>query len=77
MLQRISEDIRGVIDIDMDKEEFLRRYNDGERDFSSIELRDVDLSDKSFYEIKLHRAKLINVNLSKTRLIEKLKNYPI
>ena len=70
MLQRITEDIRGVIDIDMDKEEFLRRYDEGERDFCGIELTDVDLSDKSFYEINLHRAKLINVNLSKTRLWE-------
>jgi hypothetical protein len=59
-----------VIDIDMDKEEFLRRYDKGERDFSGIELTDADLSDKSFYEIKLHRAKLVNVNLSKTRLWE-------
>jgi len=54
----------------MDKEEFFKRYENGERDFSGVELRDVDLSDKSFSKIKLHKAKLINVNLSKTRLWE-------
>ncbi|BAY82917.1 pentapeptide repeat family protein [Calothrix parasitica NIES-267] len=52
----------------MDKEEFLKRYRDGEKDFSGIELKDVDLSGKGFSEIKLHKAKLTNVNLSNSYL---------
>ncbi|AFY55651.1 putative low-complexity protein [Rivularia sp. PCC 7116] len=52
----------------MDKEEFLRRYKDGERDFSGIELRDVDLSGIHLYDVIFRRAKLIKVNLSKARL---------
>ena len=52
----------------MDKEEFLKRYDEGERDFSGIELRDVDLSGKGFSKIILRKAKLINVNLSNSYL---------
>ena len=54
----------------MDVEEFLKRYRDGEKDFSGIELRDVDLSGKGFSEIKIHKAKLINVDMSKAQLWE-------
>ena len=52
----------------MDKEEFLKRYENGERDFSGVELRDVDLSGIHLYDLSLHKAKLININLSKARL---------
>ncbi len=54
----------------MDKKEFLRRYDNGERDFSGIEIRDMDLSGIDLSDVSLHRAKLIKVNLSKTRLWE-------
>ena len=49
----------------MDREEFLKRYNDGERDFSGIEIRDADLSNISLYEAILRGAKLINVDLNR------------
>ena len=52
----------------MDVGEFLRRYEDGERDFSGIEIRDADLSNVRLYEINLRKAKLINVNLSYAHL---------
>ena len=57
------------IEIDMDKEEFLKRYENGERDFSGIELRDVDLSGINLSDkIILRKAKLIKVNLSNSEL---------
>ncbi len=49
----------------MDREEFLKRYNDGERDFSGIEIRYADLSNISLYEAILRGAKLINVDLNR------------
>ncbi|MGB3641321.1 MAG: pentapeptide repeat-containing protein [Rivularia sp. (in: cyanobacteria)] len=52
----------------MDVGEFLRRYEDGERDFSGIEIRDADLSNISLYEANLRGAKLINVNLNYAQL---------
>ena len=54
----------------MDREEFLQRYKDGERDFSGIEIRDADLSNISLYGAILHKAKLINVDLSNATLWE-------
>ncbi|MEL6458974.1 MAG: hypothetical protein AAFQ91_12070 [Cyanobacteria bacterium J06621_15] len=41
----------------MDVEELLQKYKDGERDFSGIELRDVDLSGIHLYDLSLHKAK--------------------
>ena len=52
----------------MDVEELRQRYNDGERDFSRIELRNVDLSGIHLSDVSLHKAKLINVNLSSSEL---------
>ncbi|MEM9925187.1 MAG: pentapeptide repeat-containing protein [Cyanobacteria bacterium P01_D01_bin.50] len=62
----------------MDKEEFLRRYDEGERDFSGVELRDVDLSNAWLSEtipaigrdhkLILNKAKLINVNFNNAQL---------
>lgn len=52
----------------MDKEEFLKRYRDGERDFSDIELRDVDLGFITLAKISFHRAKLINVDFQTANL---------
>ena len=52
----------------MDVEELRQRYNDGERDFSGIELRDVDLSGIHLSYVIFHKAKLINVDLSKSNL---------
>ena len=57
----------------MDKEEFLRRYNEGERDFSGIELTDVDLSEadlsgSNLFEANLKRANLRNTILTNTNL---------
>ena len=56
------------IEIDMDKEEFLKWYRDGERDFSGVELRDVDLRGIHLSNTIFHKAKLINVDLSKSNL---------
>ncbi len=53
----------------MDVGEFLRRYEDGERDFSGIEIRDADLSGIDLYDkVILRKAKLININLSNSNL---------
>lgn len=52
----------------MDKEEFLKRYQNGERDFSGIELRDMDLSFITLAKVSFHRAKLINVNFQTANL---------
>ena len=52
----------------MDVEELRQRYNDGERDFSGIELRDVDLRGIHLSNVIFHKAKLINVDLSKSNL---------
>ena len=52
----------------MDVEELRQRYKDGERDFSGIELRDVDLSGIDLSDVIFHRAKLINVDLSNSKL---------
>lgn len=54
----------------MDVGEFLRRYEDGERDFSGIEIKDADLSHVSLNYANLRGAKLINVNLSNATLWE-------
>ena len=57
----------------MDKEEFLRRYNEGERDFSGINLTDVDLSGadlsgSNLSKADLQEANLINAILTNTNL---------
>ncbi|BAY82918.1 pentapeptide repeat protein [Calothrix parasitica NIES-267] len=52
----------------MDVEELRQRYKDGERDFSGIELRDVDLKGIDLSDVVFHRAKLINVDLSNAKL---------
>ena len=46
-------------------EEFLKRYNQGERDFTGINLSGVDLSGKT-----LHSVNLSNANLSRAELSE-------
>lgn len=53
----------------MDVKELRQRYRYGERDFSGIELRDVDLSGIDLSDkVILRKAKLINVNLSNSEL---------
>ncbi|MGB3513972.1 MAG: pentapeptide repeat-containing protein [Microcoleaceae cyanobacterium] len=48
-------------------EEFLRRYNEGERDFTGINLSGVDLSGKSFAaDLNLSNANFNGANLSGT-----------
>ncbi|MGD1715496.1 pentapeptide repeat-containing protein [Dapis sp. BLCC M172] len=51
-------------------EEFLRRYNEGERDFTGINLAGVDLSGKSFNDSKLNlsNANFNGANLSQVDL---------
>ncbi len=50
-------------------EEFLRRYNEGERDFTGINLAGVDLSGKTLKSpISLSQANLSNSNLSNANL---------
>ena len=52
-------------------EEFLRRYNEGERDFTGINLAGVDLSGKTLeYPISFSQANLSNANLSNANLTQ-------
>ncbi|MEG4454034.1 TerD family protein [Microcoleus sp. N9_A1] len=52
-------------------EEFLRRYNQGERDFTGINLAGVDLSGKTLeYPISFSQANLSNANLSNAKLVK-------
>lgn len=52
-------------------EEFLRRYNEGERDFTGINLAGVDLSGKTLESpISLSQANLSNSNLSNANLVK-------
>ncbi|MEG4989450.1 TerD family protein [Microcoleus sp. BR0-C5] len=52
-------------------EEFLRRYNEGERDFTGINLTGVDLSGKTLESpISLSQANLSNSNLSNANLVK-------
>ncbi|MFM9267467.1 TerD family protein [Tychonema sp. BBK16] len=55
----------------MSSEEFLQRYNQGERDFTGINLAGVDLSGKTLeYPISLSQANLSNANLSNANLVK-------
>ncbi|MEG5059904.1 TerD family protein [Microcoleus sp. A2-C5] len=52
-------------------EEFLRRYKEGERDFTGINLAGVDLSGKTLeYPISFSQANLSNANLSNANLVK-------
>ncbi|MEG3972537.1 TerD family protein [Microcoleus sp. T2B6] len=52
-------------------EEFLQRYQEGERDFTGINLAGVDLSGKTLeYPISLSQANLSNANLSNANLVK-------
>ena len=52
-------------------EEFCRRYNEGERDFSGLDLAGVDLSGKTLQSpISLSQANLSNSNLSNANLVK-------
>jgi uncharacterized protein YjbI with pentapeptide repeats/stress response protein SCP2 len=49
-------------------EEFLKRYNKGERDFTGINLAGVNLSGKSLTNVNLSRANLSGAELSEANL---------
>ena len=49
-------------------EEFLRRYNEGERDFSGLDLAGVNLSGKSLHNVNLSSANLSGAELSEANL---------
>ncbi len=54
----------------IDSKEFLRRYNEKERNFTKLNLSGINLSGKSFqpdaYLLKFNEANLSETNLSKT-----------
>ena len=49
-------------------EEFLKRYNQGERDFTGVNLAGVNLSGKSLHSVNLSRANLRGAELSEADL---------
>jgi len=49
-------------------EDFLKRYNQGERDFTGVNLAGVNLSGKSLHSVNLSRANLSGAELSGTNL---------
>ncbi|MBE9187026.1 pentapeptide repeat-containing protein [Microcoleus sp. LEGE 07076] len=49
-------------------EEFCRRYNEGERDFTGINLAGVDLSGKTLHYVNLSKANLSRAELSEANL---------
>ncbi|MEG3938092.1 pentapeptide repeat-containing protein [Microcoleus sp. S36b_A3] len=49
-------------------EEFLKRYKEGERDFTGINLSGVDLSGKILHSVNLSNANLSGAELSETNL---------
>jgi uncharacterized protein YjbI with pentapeptide repeats len=54
----------------MTAEELLQRYAAGERDFSGINLREVELVDVQLPSINLSNADLIGANLAGSNLSE-------
>jgi uncharacterized protein YjbI with pentapeptide repeats/stress response protein SCP2 len=55
----------------LNAEEFLRRYKEGERDFTGINLAGIDLSGKTLESpISLSQANLSNANLSNANLMK-------
>lgn len=69
ILNHISYKFSAISFIDMDKEEFLQRYKDGQRDFSNLDLRKIDLYENdlsgcNFNDSDLRQANLTLCNLS-------------
>ena len=61
----VEEESQGKL---VSAEEFLSRYNAGQRDFTGINLAGVNLSGKKFFPINLSKANLKKANLRKTNL---------
>ncbi|MEG4496412.1 pentapeptide repeat-containing protein [Microcoleus sp. F10-C6] len=63
--EKIDDSALKSLEAAISAEEFLKRYNQGERDFTGINLSGVDLSGKT-----LHSVNLSNANLSRAELSE-------
>ncbi|BAZ11564.1 pentapeptide repeat protein [Calothrix sp. NIES-4071] len=80
LINRVYTSETPIEEIRIDGEEFWRRYNQGERDFTEINLIGADLTAKSPSEVNFRKANLIgvtlrgknlgNINLSKANLTQ-------
>ncbi|MGA9379246.1 MAG: pentapeptide repeat-containing protein, partial [Phormidium sp.] len=72
LLMKYEADEQESQETPVSAEDFLQRYNEGERDFTGINLAGVDLSGKSFtidYDCNLSNANLSEANLSGSCLV--------
>ncbi|PSB23379.1 stress protein [filamentous cyanobacterium Phorm 46] len=65
---KIDDSARENLEPAISAEEFLQRYNQGERDFTGVNLAGVNLSGKSLVEVNLSSANLSGAELSQANL---------